>query len=113
MENMIYNELIRRGYRVDVGVVEVERMIDGKRKQVRYEIDFVINKGSEKIYVQSALHVDTAEKREQESFPLRNTRDSFRKVVVLDGNARPWTDEDGVNYMGVIPFMLDPNLVRF
>lgn len=113
MENMIYNELIRRGYRVDVGVVEVERMIDGKRKQVRYEIDFVINKGSEKIYVQSALHVDTAEKREQESFSLRNTRDSFRKVVVLDGNARPWTDEDGVNYMGVIPFMLDPNLVRF
>jgi predicted AAA+ superfamily ATPase len=113
MENMIYNELIRRGYRVDVGVVEVERMIEGKRKQVQYEIDFVLNKGSEKIYVQSALHVDTAEKREQESFSLRNTRDSFRKVVVLDGNARPWTDEDGVNYMGVIPFMLDPNLVRF
>ena len=44
---------------------------------------------------------------------LRNTRDSFRKVVILDGNARPWTDEDGVNYMGVIPFMLDPNLLRF
>ena len=61
MENMIYNELIRRGYRVDVGVVEVERMIEGKRKQVQYEIDFVLNKGSEKIYVQSALHVDTAE----------------------------------------------------
>lgn len=113
MENMIYNELIRRGYRVDVGVVEVERMIDGKRKQVQYEIDFVLNKGSEKIYVQSALNVDTAEKREQESFSLRNTRDSFRKVVILDGNARPWTDEDGVNYMGVIPFMLDPNLLRF
>ena len=71
------------------------------------------NYGYCKKYVQSALHVDTAEKREQESFSLRITRDSFRKFVILDGNARPWTDEDGVNYMGVIPFMLEPNLVRF
>ncbi len=107
MENMIYNELIRRGYNVDVGVVEVQRMVEGKRQQAQYEIDFVINNGSERIYIQSALNIDTDEKKEQETFSLRNTRDSFRKVVVLDGNARPWTDDDGVTYIGVIPFLLE------
>ena len=107
MENMIYNELIRRGYNVDVGVVEVQRMVEGRRQQAQYEIDFVINNGSERIYIQSALNIDTDEKKEQETFSLRNTRDSFRKVVVLDGNARPWTDDDGVTYIGVIPFLLE------
>ena len=107
MENMIYNELIRRGYNVDVGVVEVQRMVNGKRQQAQYEIDFVINNGSERIYIQSALNIDTDEKKNQETFSLRNTRDSFRKVVVLDGNARPWTDEEGVTYVGVIPFLLE------
>jgi hypothetical protein len=107
MENMIYNELIRRGYNVDVGVVEVERMVDGKRQQAQYEIDFVINKSSERIYIQSALNIDTEAKRNQETFSLRHTKDSFRKIVILDGNARPWTDEDGVTYVGVIPFLLE------
>lgn len=107
MENMIYNELIRRGYNVDVGVVEVEKMVDGKRQQSQYEIDFIINNGAEKIYIQSALNIDTETKRNQETFSLRHTKDSFRKVVVLDGNARPWTDEDGVTYVGVIPFLLE------
>lgn len=111
MENMIYNELIRRGYRVDVGVVEVEQMINGKRQQSQYEIDFVINKGSEKIYIQSALNIDTEEKRKQETFSLRHTKDSFRKIVILDGNALPWTDEEGITYTGVIPFMLSANLI--
>lgn len=112
MENMIYNELIRRGYSVDVGVVAKQHMVNGKRQQIQYEIDFILNKGSEKIYIQSALHVDTPEKREQETFSLRNTCDSFRKIVVVDGNARPWTDEDGVTYMGVIPFLLDKDLIQ-
>jgi len=107
MENIIYNELIRRGYRVDVGVVEVEQMIDGKRQQSQYEIDFVINTGSEKIYIQSALNIDTEAKRNQETFSLRHTKDSFRKIVILDGNALPWTDDDGVTYIGVIPFLLE------
>lgn len=107
LENMIYNELIRRGYRVDVGVVVAEQMIDGKRQQSQYEIDFVINSVSEKIYIQSALNIDTDAKRNQETFSLRNTKDSFRKIVILDGNALPWTDEEGIAYMGVIPFMLE------
>ena len=111
MENMIYNELIRRGYSVDVGVVEVQKMKEGKRQQNQYEIDFIINDGSEKIYIQSALNVDSKEKKEQEIFSLRHTKDSFRKIVVLDGNALPWLDEEGITYIGVIPFLLSSKLI--
>lgn len=107
MENMIYNELIRRGYSVDVGIVEVTRVIDGQRKTSQYEIDFVVNIGNDKVYIQSALNVDTPEKKDQETFSLRNTGDFFRKIVVLDGSRKLWTDEDGVMYVGVIPFMLE------
>lgn len=106
MENLIYNELIRRGYSVDVGVVELSRMIDGKRKQSQYEIDFVVNIGNEKVYIQSALNVDTPEKKDQETLSLRNTDDFFRKIVVLDGNTKAWKNEDGILYIGVIPFLL-------
>lgn len=107
MENMIYNELIRRGYSVDVGVVELKRMIEGIRKSSQYEIDFVVNVGNSKIYIQSALNIDTPEKKAQETFSLRNTGDFFRKIVVIDGNNRAWTDEDGVMYIGIIPFLLE------
>lgn len=110
MENMIFNELVRRGYSVDVGVVELTRVIDGKRKQSHYEIDFVVNIGNNKVYIQSALNVDTPEKKAQETFSLKNTGDFFRKIVVLDGSMKPWTDEDGVMYVGVIPFLLEPIL---
>ena len=107
MENMIYNDLIRRGYSVDVGIVELSRVINGERKQSQYEIDFVVNVGNSKVYIQSALNVDTPEKKAQETFSLRNTGDFFRKIVVLDGNQKLWADEDGVIYVGVIPFLLE------
>lgn len=107
MENMIYNDLIRRGYSVDVGIVELTRIIEGRRRSSQYKIDFVVNVGNDKLYIQSALHVDTPEKKAQETFSLRNTGDFFRKIVVLDGNSKPWTDEDGVMYVGVIPFLLE------
>lgn len=107
MENLIYNELVRRGYSVDVGIVEMERMVEGKRKLSQYEIDFVVNLGNDKVYIQSALNVDTPEKKAQETFSLRNTGDFFRKIVVLDGNRKLWIDEDGVMYVGVIPFLLE------
>lgn len=106
LENMIYNELVMRGYSVDVGVVELTRTVDGKRSQSQYEIDFVVNISNSKVYIQSALHVDTPEKKDQETMSLRNTGDFFRKIVVLDGNGKPWIDEDGVMYVGVIPFLL-------
>ena len=106
MENMIFIELIRRGYSVDVGVVELTLVKDGKKQQSQYEIDFIVNTGHEKVYIQSALNVDTETKRNQETFSLRNSGDFFRKIVIVDGNAKPWTDEDGIMYMGVIPFLL-------
>ena len=107
MENMIYNDLIRRGYAVDVGIVELNQTVDGKRKMSQYEIDFVVNVGNSKVYIQSALNVDTPETKVQETFSLRNPGDFFRKIVVLDGSRKPWTDEDGVMYVGVIPFLLE------
>ena len=107
MENMIYLELIRRGYSVDVGVVEITRVKDGKKQQSQYEIDFVVNTGQEKIYIQSALNVDTNEKQSQETFSLKNSGDFFRKIVIVDGNTKQWIDEDGIMYVGVIPFLLD------
>lgn len=107
MENLIYIELIRRGYRVDVGVVELTRVIDGKKKQSQYEIDFIVNTGREKIYIQSALNVDTVEKKNQETFSLKNSGDFFKKMVILDGNSKLWTDDDGIMYVGVIPFLME------
>jgi predicted AAA+ superfamily ATPase len=107
MENLIYNELILRGYSVDVGIVEISRSVDGKRATSQYEIDFVVNLGNSKVYIQSALNIDTPEKKAQETFSLRNTGDFFRKIVVLDGSAKQWIDDDGVTYIGVIPFLLN------
>lgn len=107
MENLLYNELIHRGYRVDIGVVEVQRMNNGIRNKGQYEIDFVVNLGNEKVYIQSALNVSSPEKKVQETFSLHNTGDFFRKIVVLDGNQKMWVDEDGIIYVGVIPFLLN------
>ncbi|MDO4800800.1 MAG: ATP-binding protein [Prevotellaceae bacterium] len=112
MENLIYSELVHRGYRVDVGVVEVKKSVAGKQQQSQYEIDFVVNTGREKVYIQSALNVDTPEKRAQETFSLRHTSDSFRKLVILDGNSRYRVDENGVAYIGVIPFLLQADLIE-
>lgn len=112
MENLIYSELVHRGYRVDVGVVEVKKSVAGKQQQSQYEIDFVVNTGREKVYIQSALNVDTPEKRAQETFSLRHTSDSFRKMVILDGSSRYRVDEDGVAYIGVIPFLLQAEILE-
>lgn len=107
MENIIFVELLRRGYNVDVGVVEVTIVKDGKKQQSQYEIDFIVNTGREKVYIQSALNVDTEAKKNQETFSLKNSGDFFRKIVILDGNAKAWTDDDGIMYVGVIPFLLE------
>lgn len=108
---MIFIELIRRGYSVDVGVVELTRVNEqGKKQQSQYEIDFIVNTGREKVYIQSALNVDTETKKNQETFSLKNSGDFFRKIVILDGNSKAWTDEDGIMYMGVIPFLLEEKI---
>ncbi len=92
-------------------MVENTRIVDGKKQQSLYEIDFIVNLGSEKVYIQSALNIDTDEKRQQETFSLKNSGDFFKKIVIVGGNAQPWTDEDGIVYMGVIPFLLDEKLL--
>ena len=107
MENMIFIELLRRGYSVDVGVVEVTIVKDGKKQQSQYEIDFIVNTGREKVYIQSAMNVDTEAKKEQETFSLKNSGDFFRKIVIIDGNVKAWIDEDGIMYVGIIPFLLE------
>ena len=113
MENMIFIELLRRSYNVDVGVVEVTIVKDGKKQQTQYEIDFIVNTGREKVYIQSALNVDTEAKKDQETFSLKNSGDFFRKIVILDGNAKAWTDEEGIMYIGIIPFLLEENSLNF
>ena len=111
MENIIYNELIRRGYSVDVGIVEITQTIDGVKHQSQYEIDFVVNMGNNKVYIQSALNVDTPEKKAQETMSLRNTGDFYRRIVIVDGNRKQWIDE-GITYIGIIPFLLDNTILN-
>ena len=112
MENVIYNELVVRGYNVDVGVVEVKVTAEsGKRETRQYEIDFVVNTGFEKLYIQSALELDDDAKRKQETFSLRKTRDAFRKLVVVGGDQPFYTDDDGISFVGVIPFLLDKSIL--
>lgn len=111
MENIIFNELKLRGFSVDVGMIALTSYEEGKQKQHQYEIDFVVNTGSQKIYIQSAFNIDTTDKRNQEIRSLRNTGDFFRKIVVLGGSQKPWTDEEGILYIGIIPFLLDDSLI--
>lgn len=112
MENLVYNELVRRGYSVDVGIVELTRVVDGKRRTSLYEIDFVVNVENSKLYIQVALNIDSPEKKAQETLSLRNTGDFFRKIVVLDGNQKRYTADDGIQYVGVIPFLLEDLMVQ-
>lgn len=111
MENAIYNELIRRGCNVDVGVVEHFSKDDGKTVRKQYEIDFVVNLGTKRVYVQSAFKIPNEEKLEQEKKSLKGSGDFFRKIVVTAGARRPLADEDGIVHVGVIPFLLDPSIL--
>ena len=108
MENVIYNELRMRGLNVDVGVVEYNYK-DENKKTIRknLEVDFIINRGSNRYYIQSALNVDTKEKQVQETESLRRTGDSFKKVVIVRNNIVPRFDDDGILYIGVEDFLLD------
>lgn len=108
MENVIYNELLLRGYNVDVGVLDkYGKSPEGKTERRRLEVDFVATLGSARYYVQSALSVDDPAKREQETRSLLGIPDSFRKIVVVKGAMRPRRDEDGITYMGIRDFLLD------
>lgn len=105
MENVIYNHLRIFGYLVDVGVVEVREMQDGKQQQKQYEVDFIATNGQEKYYIQSAYRMDDDTKREQELTSLKRIDDSFRKVVIVGDDISPWTDDNGISYIGLFQFL--------
>lgn len=108
MENIIYNEMRMRGWIVDVGnIYHRVRNAEGKQQRVTLEVDFVCNKGSERIYIQSAWRMPDAEKMEQEKRSLRLVDDSFRKLLIVGEHTKQWSDENGIQIMSIYDFLLD------
>ena len=108
MENIVYNELLTRGFSVDVGVVRIEETDEaGKRRQKSYEIDFVVNKGAKKYYIQSALNISDDMKARQELRPLLTVNDFFKKFVITKTSMKPWVDEIGIIHLGLYDFLLN------
>ena len=113
MENIIYNELLARRYSVDVGVVQyTSKGTDGKQHQIQCEIDFVVNDGMNKYYIQSALNIDDANKEKTELRPLTATRDFFKKVIVTKTRMKPWLDDSGIIHVGLYDFLLDESCLK-
>ena len=112
MENVLYCDLMRRGYDVDVGMVEYNyKKDDGKSARAQLEVDFVVNRGNQRYYIQSALSVADPEKKEQEIASLIRIPDSFRKIVVVRDYIKPWQDDNGILYVGIEDFLLDESLI--
>ena len=113
MENVLYNDLIRRGMDVDVGVVEYNTKDSaGKKIRKQLEVDFVVNKGEKRFYIQSALSIVDPEKKEQEIASLKRIPDSFSKIVVVRDYLKPWQDENGIVYLGIEQFLLDEDILK-
>ena len=106
MENIIYNELLLRGYSVDVGVVEYQyRDSEKKKTKVQLEVDFIARTAGDTVYIQSALHIDSDEKWEQEVHSLNRIKDSFRKIVIVRDHIMPYKDENGIQFIGIMDFL--------
>lgn len=113
MENVIYNELRMRGYLVDVGLVECWTTDEnGKRKRSKLEVDFVVNNGPERVYIQSAFNMPTKDKEKQERRSLINIADNFRKVIVVKDDIKRKIDDDGVVTIGLFDFLLDEQSIE-
>lgn len=114
MENIVYNELLIRGYHVDVGKVDVfERDKEGKRIHKSLEVDFVVNQGSQRYYIQVAYDMASEEKQAQEFRSLRNIPDSFKKIVIVNGTKKPWRNDEGFVIMGMKYFLLHTDSLEF
>lgn len=110
MENIVYNELIIRGFAVDVGIIEhTIRDKEKKQKQIQLEVDFVCNKGMNKYYIQSAFSIPNEEKMNQETSSLDKINDSFKKIIVTQDFSKPWKTEKGYLIINIIDFLLDSN----
>lgn len=113
MENVIYNEMRMRGWLVDVGnIFHRFRNEAGKQQRVTLEVDFVCNKGSERIYIQSAYKMPDVEKMEQEKRSLKLVDDSFRKIIVVGEHTKTWSDENGIQIVSIYEFLLNPSLTE-
>jgi len=108
MENIIYNEIIFRGYNVDVGIVEVNVAENEKRVRKQLEVDFVANLGSKRYYIQSAFAIPDFEKMQQEQASLIHIPDSFKKIIVVYGQTPLWRNEQGITIMNIFDFLLKP-----
>ncbi len=112
MENILYCELLRRGYSVDVGTVESYQLNKSKTaSRSKLEVDFVANMGSRRYYIQSAFELATPEKLEQEKKSLITINDSFKKILIQRNPVEPWYDNDGILHVGLMDFLLNPSLI--
>lgn len=109
MENVVFNELVRRGYDVDVGSLEHYSKTEGSTVRSNYEIDFVVNRGYERIYIQSAWMIPDEHKMKQETFSLRHIGDSFKKIVIDGQYSSRYRDDDGIGHISLLDFLLDPD----
>ena len=113
MENIVYNELLIRGYNVDVGVVQIfDKDKEGKRVRKQLEVDFVCNLGSSRYYIQSAYSLPDETKRIQEIRPFRRIDDSFKKIVITKDIVQPHYDEYGILTINIYDFLLDPHCIE-
>lgn len=112
MENILFNELVLRGFSVDVGVVySREQNFNGNSVRVPRVIDFVVNGGGKKVYIQSAYAMETDEKRESESKPFLLTGDSFPKIIVRKDIGKRWYDDRGILNIALVDFLLDDSVI--
>ena len=112
MENVIYNELCRRGYNVDIGVVQIAAKDEhGKVSRKQLEVDFVCNMGASRYYIQSAYSLPDADKHDQEIRPFRNIDDSFKKIVVTKDIILPYYDDNGILFVNIYDFLLDERIL--
>lgn len=110
MENIIYNELITRGYNIDVGIIEhVTRNKDGKQQLTQLEVDFICNIGSNRYYIQSAFSIPNDTKMIQETSSLDKIDDSFKKIIITQDLGKPWRNEKGYLFINILDFLLNPN----
>ena len=105
MENIIYNELLYRGYNVDVGVISIREL--DVRKQI--EIDFVCNQFNKRYYIQSTLSLPTREKTIQEEKTLLKINDNFKKIIITKDTKKHWVNEEGITVIGITEFLLNKN----
>ena len=114
IENIVYNELLVRGYNVDVGIVEVyAKNSEGKTTRKQLEVDFVVNQGSQRYYIQVAYDMASEKKQTQEFYSLRNIPDSFKKIVIVNGTQKPWRNDEGFVLMGMKYFLLNADSLEF